>query len=108
MNDIRWRSSASNEMLLERALLLKNIRAFFDARGVIEVETPVLSHHATTDPHLDSLSSRFRDETCYLNTFPPSVVQQCHNYSNIVSYDFPIIILGDDSLLENRKVFRIY
>ncbi len=70
MNDTSWRSSASNEMLLERALLLKNTRAFFDARGVIEVETPVLSHHATTDPHLDSLSSRFRDETCYLNTSP--------------------------------------
>ena len=70
MNDTPWRSSASNEMLLERALLLKNIRAFFDARGIIEVETPVLSHHATTDPHLESLSSRFRDETCYLNTSP--------------------------------------
>lgn len=50
--------------------MLKNIRAFFDQRDVIEVETPLLSHHATTDPHLDSLQSRFRDQVCYLNTSP--------------------------------------
>ncbi len=50
--------------------MLKNIRAFFDARNVIEVETPLLSHYATTDPHLDSLSSRFREQACYLNTSP--------------------------------------
>lgn len=50
--------------------MLKNIRAFFDAHSVIEVETPLLSRHATTDPHLDSLQSRFREQRCYLNTSP--------------------------------------
>ena len=50
--------------------MLKNIRVFFDARDVIEVETPLLSHAATTDPHLESLQSRFRDQICYLNTSP--------------------------------------
>jgi lysyl-tRNA synthetase class 2 len=65
-----WQSTASNEMLLERALMLKSIRAFFDDRGVIEVETPLLSKHSTTEPHLDSLQSCFREQTCYLNTSP--------------------------------------
>ncbi len=50
--------------------MLKNIRAFFDARDVLEVETPLLSSYSTTDPHLDSLQSRFRDQICYLNTSP--------------------------------------
>lgn len=50
--------------------MLKSIRAFFDARAVLEVETPLLSHYATTDPHLDSLSSRFCEQDCYLNTSP--------------------------------------
>ena len=65
-----WRSKASKETLLERALMLKNIRAFFDARNVLEVETSLLSHYSTTDPHLDSLRTRFRDQECYLNTSP--------------------------------------
>ena len=50
--------------------MLKNIRAFFDVRAVIEVETPLLSHYSTTDPHLDSLRSSFREQVCYLNTSP--------------------------------------
>ncbi len=50
--------------------MLKNIRAFFDARDVLEVETPLLSQFCTTDPHLDSLRSSFRGQTCYLNTSP--------------------------------------
>ena len=70
MVTIRWQATASNKILLERALMLKNIRAFFDLRGVIEVETPLLSRYSTTDPHLDSLQSRFRDQSCYLNTSP--------------------------------------
>ncbi len=65
-----WQSSASNEILLERALMLKNIRAFFYERGILEVETPLLSRYSTTDPHLNSLPSRFRDQSCYLNTSP--------------------------------------
>ncbi len=65
-----WGTRASKETLLERALMLKNIRAFFDAHGVIEVETPLLSRYATTDPHLHSLSSSFRGRACYLNTSP--------------------------------------
>lgn len=70
MNTERWRSKVSEKVLLERALMLKNIRAFFDGKGVLEVETPLLSQFATTDPHLESLQSRFREQVCYLNTSP--------------------------------------
>ena len=50
--------------------MMKKIRAFFDARDVLEVETPLISHYSTTDPHLDSLATRFRQQDCYLNTSP--------------------------------------
>ncbi len=50
-----WKPSASLETLRARADLLARIRTFFVARGVMEVDTPVLSQHATVDLHIDSL-----------------------------------------------------
>ena len=70
MSQTSWRTKTGVDLVVERALMLKNIRAFFDAREVMEVETPLLSHSATTDPHLDSFSVCFRGRNCYLNTSP--------------------------------------
>lgn len=50
-----WRPSASTDTLRARAALLRTVREFFHARGVMEVDTPVLSRHATVDVHVDSL-----------------------------------------------------
>lgn len=49
-----WMPSASLETLRARAVLLRQIRSFFEARGVLEVETPILSRAATVDPQIDS------------------------------------------------------
>jgi len=51
--------SASLDVLRARARLLRRIRAFFDSRGVLEVETPALSRRAVTDVHLESFFTRF-------------------------------------------------
>lgn len=71
-----WRPSASLEILKLRARMLERIRAFFARRGVLEVETPCLSHAAATDPHLASLATRYTGPghapgtTLYLHTSP--------------------------------------
>lgn len=65
-----WRSAASTEIIRLRARMLQDIRAFFDQRDVLEVETPLLSAAATTDPHLASFSTRYREQELYLNTSP--------------------------------------
>jgi lysyl-tRNA synthetase class 2 len=47
--------SASLEILALRAQLLKRLRLFFESRGFLEVETPLLSHDVVVDRHLDPL-----------------------------------------------------
>jgi len=51
-----WQPTATIETLRQRARLMAGIRAFFAVRDVLEVETPILGHGGSTDPHLDSLS----------------------------------------------------
>lgn len=69
-----WRPTATIEALRARATLLAEIRAFFAERGVLEVETPIASRAATTDPAIESLvtawSAPGRHQTLYLHTSP--------------------------------------
>lgn len=51
-----WKPSADIATLKKRAQVLKALRAFFDARDVVEVQTPLMSSSAATDVHLDSFS----------------------------------------------------
>ena len=52
---VDWRPSAPWENLRRRAVLLSRLRRFFDERGFLEVETPVLSAESVVDRHLDPL-----------------------------------------------------
>jgi len=58
-----WQPSASFEALRLRARLNAAIRAFFAERGVVEVETPVLSVAGNTDPNIASFSLEFSGRT---------------------------------------------
>jgi lysyl-tRNA synthetase class 2 len=71
-----WKPSATFKTLQYRANLLETIRSFFKDRQVLEVETPLLSTHSVTDPHLDSFCTQYRDSSgklkqpLYLQTSP--------------------------------------
>ncbi len=49
--------SATLAALRFRAELLKRLRAFFDDRGFLEVDTPILSADTVVDRHLDAFST---------------------------------------------------
>ncbi len=54
-----WRPGAAREALVARAAMLRRLRDFFEARGVLEVETPLLGAAFGTDPAIEPLESRF-------------------------------------------------
>lgn len=66
----------SIDHLKKRSQALKTLRAFFYARSVMEVDTPILSSAATPDLHLRSLSTQVQvpgeadPRTFYLHTSP--------------------------------------
>ena len=62
--------SAGAQALYLRARLYSAIRHYFDRHGVLEVETPVLSHAAVTDPAIHSFALPVGSQTCYLHTSP--------------------------------------
>lgn len=58
-----WQPSAQYDALRLRARLYAAIRAFFAARDVLEVETPVLSRAGNTDPNIASFHLEFSGRT---------------------------------------------
>ncbi len=62
-DDEGWRPSATPEALKLRAALNRLVREFFHARGVLEVETPVLSLAGVSDPHIAPFHLEFSGRT---------------------------------------------
>ena len=94
-----WRPSATLEVLKLRARMLERIRAFFSQRAVLEVETPILSSAANTDPALASFSTRYTGPL-----FPRGLTFYCHT-----SPEFPmkrLLAAGSGSIYQICKVFR--
>ena len=65
-----WRPSASIETLRKRAALVQSIRIFFERKGYLEVDTPVMARFGVTDVHLENIQAYFRDTPFYLQTSP--------------------------------------
>lgn len=57
--EAEWRPTASLDALRLRARVNATVRGFFAERGVLEVETPVMSRAGNTDPNIASFSLEF-------------------------------------------------
>ena len=98
-NNSNWRPTASLENLKLRARVLAEIRAFFCARDVLEVETPLLSFSGATDPYLQSFTSHYQGplfpsgQTAYLQTSPEFAMKR-------------LLAAGSGSIYQICKAFR--
>ena len=70
MSESLWRPTASLDNLRRRATLLADIRRFFSERHVLEMEVPILSRRATSDPHIDSIVADCSGAPAFLATSP--------------------------------------
>ncbi|OIQ25358.1 elongation factor P--(R)-beta-lysine ligase [uncultured Vibrio sp.] len=59
MTEKLWQPSASIQQLKQRAAILASIRDFFAQKGVMEVDTPAMSHATVTDIHLHTFQTTF-------------------------------------------------
>ena len=77
-NPVDFMPDASWDQLRARAQLLRQTRTFFDDRGFLEVDTPLLSHDTVIDRHLDPIPVRMPEDprqpdqgpTMWLQTSP--------------------------------------
>jgi lysyl-tRNA synthetase class 2 len=77
--ELSWQPSAPLEVLKMRAATMAAARRFFDRRGVMEVDTPVLGAATATDVHIASLKTRVaidRPRSFYLQTSPESAMKR--------------------------------
>ena len=71
--DLNWAPIATISALKKRAEMIKKIRAFFEVRDVLEVETPLLASASGTDPQITSITAKLTmtpSKQMYLQTSP--------------------------------------
>ncbi len=92
-----WKPGCDHDVLLARARLNREIRAFFEERSVLEVETPVLGAGTVTDVNLESLRSGCRVagvvEDRYLQTSPEYAMKR-------------LLVAGSGPIYQICKAFR--
>ena len=87
-----WRPGASRLAVEARAHMLSDIRHFFAERKVMEVETPLLSQSANSDPNIRNMSTDSSRKK-YLRTSPEYALKR-------------LLASGHRDLYEMGRVFR--
>jgi lysyl-tRNA synthetase class 2 len=97
--EINWRPSATLPKLRARAEIIGKIRAFFAAKKVWEVDTPLMYASTVTDPYVIGIPAIFkmlgsaREKILYLQTSPEYAMKR-------------LLAAGSGSIYQISKAFR--
>jgi lysyl-tRNA synthetase class 2 len=94
-----WQPSASIETLQQRAKALADIRFFFNERDVMEVDAPVLSMAAVSDPFIDSMVVNYQHH-------PDSDIHPYYLQSSPEYAMKRLLAAGSGCIYQMAKVFR--
>ena len=99
INTQAWQPSATIAVLKQRANALAKIRHFFKEREVMEVDVPVLSHCAVSDPFIDTICTSYQH-------YPQDSAQQCFLQSSPEYAMKRLLAAGSGCIYQMAKVFR--
>lgn len=95
----QWQPSAPIKNIIARARIMAELRSFFIDRGLLEVETPILSEYGVTDVHLSVFETRFaapfqsQEKPLFLTTSPEYHMKR-------------LLAAGSGPIFQICKVFR--
>lgn len=93
---LNWQPTASLATMRLRAQLYQEIRQFFMARGVLEVETPIFSSGSVPEPSIEPFSTIYQGDTTkrfFLQTSPELAMKR-------------LLAAGSGAIFQISKVFR--
>ena len=91
-----WQPLSSVASASRRSAMLQRARAFFEERNILEVDTPILSRFAASDPHIESIEVTLQldpDKSWFLQTSPEYCMKR-------------LLSAGYPDIYEICKVFR--
>jgi lysyl-tRNA synthetase class 2 len=88
-----WQPRAKLQVIRERARVYQQIRTFFNNRGCLEVETPLLMPATSTEVSIESIEVACSDRPLYLQTSPEFAMKR-------------LLAAGSDSIFQICHAFR--
>ena len=99
-----WEPQAALDVLNMRAEVNARIRAFFQIRNVIEVETPILNRYAVTDLHIDSIAT---ENSKYMHTSPEYAMKRLLAFHKCDIYQLCKVFRANESGMQHSDEFTM-